>query len=68
MGGFFDRPAKEKQLEQLEAQVSEPGFWNDSEKAQKVMGVRSRLEKALQQQKDFETGVSDAEVLFEFAA
>jgi peptide chain release factor 2 len=31
------------------------------------MGKRSRLEKALQQQKDFETGVSDAEVLFEFA-
>jgi len=31
------------------------------------MAVRSRLEKALQQQKDFETGVSDAEVLFEFA-
>ncbi|MGH9949772.1 MAG: peptide chain release factor 2, partial [Pyrinomonadaceae bacterium] len=26
------------------------------------------IEKALQQQKDFETGVSDAEVLFEFAA
>ena len=68
MGGFFDRPAKEKQLEQLEAQVSEPGFWDDSEKAQKVMGVRSRLEKALQEQKDFETGVSDAEVLFEFAS
>src|SRR5687767_373431 len=32
------------------------------------MGKRSRLEKALQQQKDFETGVSDADVLFEFAA
>jgi len=31
------------------------------------MGVRSRIEKALQQQKDFETGVSDADVLFEFA-
>ena len=31
------------------------------------MGKRSRIEKALQQQKDFETGVSDAEVLFEFA-
>src|SRR5687768_1977139 len=31
------------------------------------MGVRSRIEKALEQQKDFETGVSDAEVLFEFA-
>ena len=32
------------------------------------MGRRSRIEKALQRQKDFETGVSDAEVLFEFAA
>jgi len=28
---------------------------------------RSRVEKALAQQKDFETGISDAEVLFEFA-
>lgn len=31
------------------------------------MARRSRIEKALQQQKDFDTGVSDAEVLFEFA-
>ncbi len=31
------------------------------------MAKRSRIEKALQQQKDFETAVSDAEVLFEFA-
>ena len=67
LGGFFDRPGKEKELEKLEAQISEPDFWNDSEKAQKVMSVRSRLEKALQQQADFERGVSDAEVLFEFA-
>ncbi|MBL8124762.1 MAG: peptide chain release factor 2 [Blastocatellia bacterium] len=68
LGGFFDRPGKEKELEKIEAQISEPDFWNDSDKAQKVMAVRSRLEKALQQQRDFETGVSDAEVLFEFAA
>lgn len=31
------------------------------------MARRSRIEKALQKQKDFDTGVSDAEVLFEFA-
>ena len=68
MGGFFDRPGKEAELEKLEVQIAEPDFWNDSEKAQKVMAVRSRLEKALEQQKNFETGVSDAEVLFEFAA
>jgi peptide chain release factor 2 len=68
LGGFFDAPGKEAQLEKLEAQISEPDFWNDSDKAQKVMGQRSRIEKALQQQKNFQTGVSDAEVLFEFAA
>ncbi|MGI8813230.1 MAG: peptide chain release factor 2 [Pyrinomonadaceae bacterium] len=68
MGGFFDAPGKEAQLAKLETQIGDPDFWNDSDKAQKVMGQRSRIEKALQQQKDFETGVSDAEVLFEFAA
>ncbi len=68
MGGFFDAPAKQKELEKIETQISEPGFWDDSGKAQKVMAVRSRIEKALQQQKDFETGVSDADVLFDFAA
>jgi len=68
LGGFFDAPAKEAELAKLEAQISDPEFWNDSAAAQKVMGKRSRIEKALQQQKNFETGVSDAEVLFEFAA
>ena len=68
MGGFFDAPRKQAELEKLEKQISEPGFWDDSDAAQKVMGKRSRIEKALAQQKDFETGVSDAEVLFEFAA
>jgi len=32
-----------------------------------VVQQRSRIEKALEQQKNFETGVSDAEVLFDFA-
>lgn len=67
LGGFFDRPGKEAELAKLETQIAEPDFWNDSDKAQKVMAVRSRLEKALELQKNFETGVSDAEVLFEFA-
>lgn len=52
----------------MEVEIAEPDFWGDQEKAQRVMAKRSRIEKALQRQKDFETGVSDAEVLFEFAA
>lgn len=68
MGGFFDAPRKQAELEKLERQISEPDFWNDSEAAQKIVQQRSRLEKALAQQENFETAVSDAEVLIEFAA
>ncbi len=68
MGGFFDAPRKRSELEKLEKQISVPDFWNDSEKAQKTVQQRSRLEKALEQQENFETAVSDAEVLLEFAA
>lgn len=67
MGGIFDEPRKRSELEKLERQIAEPDFWNDSEKAQKIVQQRSRIEKALQTQKHFETAISDAEVLFEFA-
>ena len=68
MGGFFDAPAKQKQLDELEQQISSQGFWDDSNTAQKVVQSRSRIEKSLARQAGFETGVSDADVLFEFAA
>ena len=67
MGGFFDAPAKQVELERSEKLISEPGFWDDQEQAQKIVQRRSRIEKALERQKNFETGVSDAEVLFDFA-
>ena len=67
LGGFFDAPAKRKELDESEKLISEPGFWDDSEAAQKVVQRRSLVERALNRQRGFETGVSDAEVLFEFA-
>ncbi len=67
MRGFFDAPEKRANLEKLEKQISAPDFWNDSVKAQKIVQERSRLERALGSQGKFETAVSDAEVLFEFA-
>lgn len=68
MGGFFDAPTKQAELEKLETQISTPGFWDDQEAAQKAVQQRSRIEKALDRQKAFETAVSDTEVLLEFAA
>ncbi len=47
--------------------MSAPDFWDSQEKAQKVVQKRSRIEKALESHKEFETAISDAEVLFEFA-
>ncbi len=67
MGGFFDAPTKRARVEVLEKRISDPDFWNDSEKAQKIVQEKSRLDRALEGQEKFETAVSDAEVLFEFA-
>jgi peptide chain release factor 2 len=67
LGGFFDAPAKLAELERTEKLISEPGFWDDQERAQQVVQQRSRMEKALARHREFETGVSDAEVLLEFA-
>lgn len=47
--------------------MSAPDFWDNQEKAQKTVQKRSRIEKAMESQKAFETSISDAEVLFEFA-
>jgi peptide chain release factor 2 len=67
LGGFFDAPTKRIELAKLEAQISAPDFWNDSAKAQTIVQKRSRIEKLISAQENFETAVSDAEVLFEFA-
>ena len=67
MGGFFDAPAKRRELEELEDLIASPDFWNDQEKAQKSVQLRSRLERQINRQDSFESGLSDAEVLFEFA-
>jgi peptide chain release factor 2 len=68
LGGFFDEPAKRLELAESEKVISEPGFWDDQESAQRVVQQRSRTEKALERQAAFETAASDAEVLFDFAA
>jgi peptide chain release factor 2 len=67
-GGFFDVASKRAELLRLEEQASAPEFWSDQEAAQKVLQQRSRIERVVKRQESFESGVEDAEVLFEFAA
>jgi peptide chain release factor 2 len=66
-GGFFDVPAKRAELDKIEVQASAPDFWSNQEAAQKLLQQRSRLQRTIERQEKFETEVSDATVLFEFA-
>jgi len=66
-GGFFDVPAKQSELDKIEVQASAPDFWSNQEAAQKLLQQRSRLQRTIERQEKFETEVSDAAVLFEFA-
>ena len=66
-GGFFDVATKRAELERLEAEASVPDFWNNQEAAQQVLQERSRLERVITRQEQFEKSVEDAGVLLEFA-
>ena len=67
-GGFFDPENKRTELARLEEQCAKPDFWNDQERAQKVLRQRSRLDNAIQKADQFLRDVEDATVLIEFAA
>jgi len=67
LGGFFDVPAKRLELDKIESQASAPDFWSNQEAAQQLLQNRSRLERTIKRQEQFETEISDSGVLFEFA-
>ncbi len=54
-------------MKSIEDRASAQDFWNDQEAAQKMMAERSRLERTIARQEQFESAISDAGVLFEFA-
>ena len=66
-GGFFDVASRREELSRIEQQASAPDFWNDQEAAQKLLQIRSQVEKKIGRQELFESQIADAEVLFEFA-
>jgi peptide chain release factor 2 len=66
-GGFFDVASKREDLTRLEASASAPDFWSDQEAAQKLLQERSKLERVVARQEEFESSIADAAVLLEFA-
>jgi peptide chain release factor 2 len=66
-GVIFDAPRKQSSLNQLSEQISDPDFWNNPEKSQKVMRDRKRLEEAIDSDRQISGMTSDLDTLFELA-
>jgi peptide chain release factor 2 len=66
-GGTFDSTSKQAELNKLESIISDPDFWNQPEKSQKVMQDRKRLEEAVEHDSAISSMTSDLDTLFELA-
>jgi peptide chain release factor 2 len=64
-GAIFDAPAKKAQLAEIEKQITDPVFWNQPDKNQKVMQERKRLEERLADESAVASLTSDIDTLFE---
>jgi peptide chain release factor 2 len=65
-GAIFDSSNKKLQLAKIEQQISDSDFWNQpSEKTQKTMQERKRLEQAIADEAEVARLTSDLDTLFE---
>ena len=64
-GAIFDTARKKARLAEIEKQISDPSFWSDPDKGQKLMQERKRLEQSVGVDLELERHVSDLEALFE---
>ena len=67
-GGIFDVAERERRLAELDARAAAPGFWNDSEQAQRVFKERSELSEPITAWRKQLQGLDDAKVFAELAA
>ena len=66
-GGIFDFAHMTANLQELEAQMGQPNFWNDSRTAAAVSRKKATIERELQQWQDIESKMSDVDALLDLA-
>ena len=66
-GGIFDLARKTTDLQELEAQMAQPNFWNDARAAAAVSLKKATIERELQQWHEIEAKLSDLDTLLELA-
>jgi peptide chain release factor 2 len=64
-GGIFDGDRKKERIDTLEAQMSEPSFWDDQAAAQKVISEANRLKNTVNPAKAFNSEVEDLKAMLE---
>ena len=66
-GGIFDLAHMTADLQELEAKMGQPDFWNDARVAAGVSRKKVKLERELQQWHDIEAKLSDVTTLLDLA-
>ena len=64
---LFDPASLEKKLTLLEDLTKEDGFWNDNDKAQRVMKEKKSIESSLNEYREISRDLEDLEVLVSLA-
>jgi len=67
-GTGFDLPAKQALRAELEAKMAEPGFWDNPEKAQEIVGALSGVKSIIEPVNEAVSAAADLEELLELAA
>lgn len=66
-GGSFDAESRQRQLDELQTLISDPGFWSDQDRSSKTLQQRARLEEALALDRQISNQMDDAQALVELA-
>ncbi|EDM74035.1 peptide chain release factor 2 [Plesiocystis pacifica SIR-1] len=64
-GGIFDYAGKRERLEEYEIATGDPSFWEDNERAQKILREQSTLKKLVEQIDDVQQTIDDGRELYE---
>lgn len=67
LGGFFDYPAKQERLEEVNRELENPDVWNDPGRAQDLGRERARLDTVVNGISKLTRGLADAEELLGMA-
>ena len=63
----LDLDNKQKRIQELEASMEAPGFWDDPDKSQVTMKELKGLKSSFEKYKELEQGIEDANTLIEMA-